>query len=1176
MTTRRLRLLTLLLALALPLLAQPAADIRLREWPLDGTLAERHGHAPFHLDNPQFTPAPNAALILDKSFVATTNDDDILLPRPGFRLSLRFTLSTTTGLDDYGTYIVHKGKRSFSDTYFLRVDPRNEGQRLSFFLNLDGSVEPRVSTNFAVQPNVPYDVDIRWDGSELAMTVNGQTSRIRRTGQPHQTCTPLTLGPFPGTLARLRVENPTHDVRPVAHWPFRDSLQDISGNGHHFAPPTPLFPQLQTADGTITDVARALSLAPLSTPDTPDLRLIPGFELSCAVQFAEKPLGETIIAYKKNDYLLRYDPKGKSGAFTCFLFLNGSWEPRLAHTIDIEPHTWYNLHVRWDGLNALFEVNGRSATIKRKGNRTPSDAPLTLGAFNGLIRDLVISTQPTQQLTLDRLRTRELLPFAGQTVTLSGDLTSIGRDLEGATVTVTPRNASSPITITPATLTLPRLTNDRPHRLEWQLSSPTDTHEYLRITVRTPNGVTKSFDYIATFMPAKEPDYSARAWNPPTGTVPDAKTFHIDSRNGDNRHDGLSPQTAWRDFTPINGKTLQPGERLLLRRGSTFNQELRLSAQGTPQAWAEINAYGDGPRPIIARNRDIDEACATITNPDYLAIRNLVVANAGSGLSVLYTSSSHAGLLIENCLAHHIEGRYRFNSHGIPEWLNRGQGRGPGFAFGRSGLKPPIVFRDNEMYQCSTAFAAVGSNVFIDRVFCHDNFCHNTSPHPFATSLNRSYILNSIFDAAGWNAAAGTMGIMLGHNRGFIIRNSHFLNQPDSGSHDEGGIDFECDGENNLIDSCTFRRNAGAAIEVLGLRTPQTRNIEIRNCRFDQNNQALKLGPAEIFIWSGSKDPTIVCSNGLIRDNAYVLKEGVQFFVNKATPGYTDWKLENNRQLASSDELNRAIPLNDPPVPEPIPEIWTTQTADLPLRTTVSDDRHPDGPALTLTWSQLDGPANVAFSATDRADTTASFPAIGDYRLLLKADDGQLWRTTRTAVHILPPGTAVHRAWAFSRNLDKEGWTSHGLGTVKETFTSADSFWNTFAEPVDIASGDYYVFAIKNADKPALLSPDQLGLDAASTRRLTLRLQNHTNATQLLVSFRLNGQDDWTQTQTQTLTLPLVPHDQQDTLYHLDLDQSPAWKGTLRQLRLQFRAPDGQTVTGTCRLDYLWLGAQAN
>ncbi|MGN0879961.1 MAG: hypothetical protein ACI4WT_11015, partial [Oligosphaeraceae bacterium] len=738
MMTFRLRLLPLLCALAL---CAQSADVRFLEWPLDGTLAERQGHAPFHLDQAQFAPAPNAALILDRNLIATTNDDDLLLPKPGFRLACRFTLKTTTGLDDYGTFIVRKGVRGASDSYFLRIDPRAEGQRLSFFLNLNGSVEPRVATDFSVQPNVPYDVDIRWDGQELAMTVNGRTFRTRRAGQPLLTCAPLAVGPFPGTIARLRVENRADAFRPVAHWPFRDSLQDVSGNGHHFAPPAPLFPQLKTADGTVTDVARALSLAPLATPDAPALRLTPGFQLSCAVQFAEKPLGETIIAYKKNDYLLRYDPKGKSGAFTCFLFLNGSWEPRLAHTVDIEPHTWYNLHARWDGLNFLFEVNGRSATIRRKGSPAPSDAPLTLGSFNGLIRDLVISTQPTQQLTLERLRTRELLPTAGQTVTLTGDLTCIGRDLENATVTVTPRNASSPITITPATITLPKLTNDRPHRLEWQLTSPTDAFEYLRITLTAPNGVTKSFDYIATFMPAQEPDYSARAWNPPTGTVPGAKTFHIDSRNGDNLHDGLSPQTAWRDFTPINGKTLQPGERLLLRRGSTFNQELRLSAKGTPHAWAEINAYGDGPRPIISRNRDIDDACATITNPDYLAIRNLVVANAGSGLTILHTSSSHAGLLIENCLAHHIEGRYRFNSHGIPEWLNRGQGRGPGFAFGRSGLKPPIVFRDNEMYQCSTAFAATGSNVFIDRVFCHDNFCHNTSPHPFATSLNRSYIL---------------------------------------------------------------------------------------------------------------------------------------------------------------------------------------------------------------------------------------------------------------------------------------------------------------------------------------------------------------------------------------------------------------------------------------------------
>ena len=283
--------------------------------------------------------------------------------------------------------------------------------------------------------------------------------------------------------------------------------------------------------------------------------------------------------------------------------------------------------------------------------------------------------------------------------------------------------------------------------------------------------------------------------------------------------------------------------------------------------WAEIGAYGTGPRPIIRRNWDIDDRCALVRNPDFLRIRSLVVCYAAKGLIVTYTEAGHRGLVIEDCIAHHIEGLYRPNSHGIPEWRDRQGPAGDGLniSAGIAITGAPatdLVLRDCEMFQCSSGYFVRGDDVLIDRVYCHDNFVHNTSPHPFVVGVRRTVLRNSIFDASGWHASAGTMGIMLGDPQGLIIRNCIFRNQPDSGSHDEGGIDFENSGNGCLIDHCTFENNAGAAIEVLGLKSPQTTNIEIRNSRFIQNNTAKKLGPAEIFIWGRVRDPVGLLQHG--------------------------------------------------------------------------------------------------------------------------------------------------------------------------------------------------------------------------------------------------------------------------------------------------------------------------
>ena len=52
----------------------------------------------------------------------------------------------------------------------------------------------------------------------------------------------------------------------------------------------------------------------------------------------------------------------------------------------------------------------------------------------------------------------------------------------------------------------------------------------------------------------------------------------------------------------------------------------------------------------------------------------------------------------------------------------------------------------------------------------------------------------------------------------------------------------------------------------------------------------------------------------------------------------------------------------------------------------------------------------------------------------------------------------------------------------------------------------------------------------------------------------------------------VVPTDEEDTLYQIRLDGCAGWKGTVRQLRIDFSA-DETPLTGTVRIDYIWLGS---
>jgi len=664
-----------------------------------------------------------------------------------------------------------------------------------------------------------------------------------------------------------------------------------------------------------------------------------------------------------------------------------------------------------------------------------------------------------------------------------------------------------------------------------------------------------------------------------------ATTYYVDSIGGKNSSSGIAPEAAWKDFFNINGRTLSAGERLLIKRGSVINQELRIGARGTPDQWAEIGAYGEGARPSIRRNWDINDRCVLVRNPDFLRISSLVVSHAGKGLIVCYAEPGHGGLVIEDCIAHHIEGLYRPDSSGIPEWRNfhpptddglSSYPISPGIAV--TGKGRDITLHDCEMFQTSRGFHVQGGKVALDRVYSHHNYTFNTSPHPQLVGVTNAVMQNCIFDASGYHAYAGTMGIMLIAPMNLTIRNCTFRNQPDSGCYDEGCIDFEANGNGCLVESCTFQNNAGAAIEFLGFHVPQVRNVEICRSRFIQNNWAKKLGPSEIFIWGKNSTPEISCSTGSIHDNGYVLLPGIEFFTNQA-PKTTQWTVTNNTAYPSIKALDEAMPLNSPPVVSAGDDVISND-ADVRLNGLASDDGRPANKKLAARWELLEGPGKVTFKTPAVAKCDAVFSAPGDYVLRLVGDDGELWTSSMVTVHILPRGVTVAKAWEFNTPLDKQGWTDAELGTQAVTLYKEPPVSKPGADvqikkepapiscisyPVHYVAGGCYILALENAPTAHLLSADSLDVPLKQHKTVRLRLQNHTSATHMTLRFITSADPAWSEAKSVKFTVAANDNEMRD--YAVDLSALPGWTGTLKQLRLDLTG--GDAATGTCRIDYI-------
>ena len=1022
--------------------------------------------------------------------------------RPGIRISCRVKFDETPIGKDQMT-ILQKGNASIAGSWLLRVDPPAEGGNCSFFVNLGEGPEPRVSVPISANTGVWHDVSAGWDGTSSWLSVDGRIARKRRRGSPLPLgcADDLRIGPFLGTVADLSVTGP--DVTP-----------------------------------------------------NPDTSCRPGFRLSCEMTFLAPPVGEGTIAIKDGEYWLRYDKKeGERGAFSFFVFIDGGWEPHATFQHDVETGRVYAVSAEWDGRKTMVSVDGEmGAYTHRSGRCRVSGRKLSLGTPERIaVAGACVRHVPRLIASLGGLHTRKLLPRLGAAAHLIGEYEALGACTLDAT-------ASGSAKVTPTRMELAG-TDERPQPLAWIVDPGTNGIVDLAFTMRQDGEIVGKAAKRLVFMPAKDPDYSARAWNPPL--VP-TRTYHVDAEDGDDARDGLTPATAWKSFANVTNLTLGPGERLLLKRGSVFDEELRVRARGMSMNWSEVGAYGEGMRPQIRRRRHIGDRCGVVKDPAFLVVRDLVFCNAGKGLEVLCDKSGSGHVLVERCLAHHIVGHYRYNAHGMPDGRdNSGLSGSDGVSGGILVRGRHIVLRDCEAYQCSSAFSVNGTDTFVTRMYSHDNYAHNTSPHPYNTA-SRSWMTDSVFDASGWHASAGTMGVMLANNCGFVIRGCHFLNQPDSGSHDQGGIDFEAGGENCLVEGCTFRNNAGAAIEMLGLRRPQVRNVHIRRCKFDRNNRAYKNGPAEIQVWGSARTPRdIACSNGLIEDNGCVLIPGVPFYVNNS-PTTNDWALARNREFDFPEELDRAFPCADPPNVSVCGEVWT----DRPEAALFAD---VTGGTAELAWEQMEGPAGVTFAKPDSAGTRAAFPGEGDYRVQIKADNGTLWRTARTAVHVLPPGTRTFKAWDFAKNLDAQGWRAEATGTAFEyLFVTNSAYIDSFSFPVRIVCGDYFVVAMRDAPDACLLTPDDmnLGVDCSRERvnAMRIRMQNATSSSKMRL---------WWQTcepapawdVRNSVGFGVKRMDGGDSVYTVQIPPV----GRLKQLKLSF-SDGGENVTGTCRIDYIWLG----
>ena len=111
-----------------------------------------------------------------------------------------------------------------------------------------------------------------------------------------------------------------------------------------------------------------------------------------------------------------------------------------------------------------------------------------------------------------------------------------------------------------------------------------------------------------------------------TYTDPSLGDYFLDAVNGDDSHDGTSPETAWKTLEKLSNVRLGPGDVVLFKAGDVFRGRFYLYGSGTPEAPIVFGAYGMGAKPRL-EGGEIDREVIYITGDSGLEFRDLEITN---------------------------------------------------------------------------------------------------------------------------------------------------------------------------------------------------------------------------------------------------------------------------------------------------------------------------------------------------------------------------------------------------------------------------------------------------------------------------------------------------------------------------------------------------------------------
>lgn len=161
-------------------------------------------------------------------------------------------------------------------------------------------------------------------------------------------------------------------------------------------------------------------------------------------------------------------------------------------------------------------------------------------------------------------------------------------------------------------------------------------------------------------------------------------TYYVDASGGSDGNAGTTEAAAWKTLAKVNATTFSQGDKILLRAGESWVEQLKPKGSGVSGNPITIGTYGEGPRPII------------------------------DGRNVAYARAGAAAVLLQSVSYWTVSGLEVTNDNGtnnVGTVAKPGQNRSGIVVYNTSGkTRSGIIIRDNYVHDVNGCFVCTGAN----------------------------------------------------------------------------------------------------------------------------------------------------------------------------------------------------------------------------------------------------------------------------------------------------------------------------------------------------------------------------------------------------------------------------------------------------------------------------------